>query len=93
MVDPSLMEMYPDQSHTFMGMGVLIAMHGAALTNQFWMRPHRGAVVEIGMAGNYHYANMAANLGHKYIFLSSRDITGITQAAVAAMDHVSSRYA
>lgn len=86
----SLMDLYPDQAMMFRKTGVLVAAHGAALTNQIFMRSHRGAVVEI-WHGNYHYVNQAHMLGHKHIRTSS-DVNDLAAAVTQAMDHVASRY-
>lgn len=86
----SLMDLYPDQAIMFRKTGVLVAAHGAALTNQIFMRPHKGAVVE-NWYGNYHYVNQAHMLGHKHIRTSS-NANDIAAAVTQAMDHVSSRY-
>jgi hypothetical protein len=72
---------------------VLVGIHGAALANMLWMRPHRGTVVELGMGGNFHYENMAVTLGHRHWRLSSGpDMGSLTDAVKQAMDHVSTRY-
>jgi hypothetical protein len=62
------MDFYPDQLQLLFRTGVLAGVHGAGLTNQVWMTPGEGAVVELwhGMADNFHYHNMAQMLGHAY---------------------------
>jgi hypothetical protein len=91
-VELSVQDLAPDQLLLLTRTAVLVAVHGAALTNQIWMRPHRGAVVEFGAGGNYHYRNMAFQLGHKHIKLGSSDPGVIAAAAQQAMSYVSSRY-
>jgi capsular polysaccharide biosynthesis protein len=71
--------------------GVVVGIHGAALTNQIWMRPHRGAVVEFGQGSNLHYHNMAAMLGHRYLEAEGT-AQSLSAALTAAMDYVASRY-
>jgi hypothetical protein len=71
---------------------VLVSVHGAALNNMVWMRPHRGGVVEFGQGGNFHYSNMAAMLGHRHITAGDASPGGVAGAVKAAMDHVSTRY-
>lgn len=84
--------MSPDQAVLLSRTAVLIGTHGAALTNQFWMRPHRGAVVEIFHGGNYHYRNMAYELGHRHFAVHGYN-GDLTLALKQAMDHVATRYA
>jgi capsular polysaccharide biosynthesis protein len=92
-VELSVEELHPDQVVLLTHTAVLVGIHGAALTNMLWMRPHRGAVVELGAGGNFHYVNMAAELGHKHLRLDGGpDVGALTDAVRQAMDHVSSRY-
>lgn len=84
-------DLYPDQIELLSRTAVLVGVHGAALTNQMWMRPHRGAVVEFGAGGNFHYLNMAHSLGHRH-FRVDGSVDAISSAVRQAMDHVSSRY-
>lgn len=91
-VELSVEDLHPDQVVLLTRTAVLVGIHGAALTNQMWMRPHRGAVVEFGAGGNFHYHNMAAELGHKHFRLDAPDVDALTKAVHQAMDHVSSRY-
>ena len=88
----SLEDLDPDQLFVLTRTAVLVGVHGAALTNQLWMRPHRGAVVEFGAGGNFHYRNMANQLGHKHFRLSRGEPGAIGAAVLEAMDHVSSKY-
>lgn len=88
----SLMDLAPDQAYVGMNTAVLVGIHGAALTNQIWMRPHRGAVVEFMFGGNYHYHNMATYLGHHHIGVPGASPAAVAEAVVSAMDHVRSRY-
>lgn len=62
------MDFYPHQLQLLFRTGVLVGVHGAGLTNQVWLPPGHGAVVELwhGMADNFHYHNMAHMLGHAY---------------------------
>lgn len=85
-------DLYPDQLSLLTRTGVLVGIHGEALTNMMWMRPHKGAVVEIEAGGNFHYRNMAHQLGHKHFTLDSCRAAEIAEAVSQAMDHVSSRY-
>lgn len=48
--------------------------------------------MEFGAGGNFHYVNMAAELGHKHFRLAGPDVEALTQAVKQAMDHVSTRY-
>jgi hypothetical protein len=86
----SLMELYPSQVLMFAKTAVLVAAHGAALTNMVYMRPHTGAIVEI-WHGNYHYVNQAHMLGHRHIRASS-DPDSVASAVVTAMEHVASKH-
>lgn len=86
----SLMELYPSQVLMFAKTAVLVAAHGAALTNMVYMRPHKGAVVELWY-GNYHYVNQAHMLGHKHV-RATPDAASVTSAVLEALEHVSSRY-
>jgi hypothetical protein len=88
----SVEDLHPDQLFVLTRTAVLVAVHGAALTNQLWMRPHRGAIVELGAGGNFHYRNMAFQLGHKHFRAVTGDIDSVTSAVMQAMDHVSSKY-
>lgn len=88
----SVEDLYPDQITLLTHTAVLVGVHGAALTNQIWMRPHRGAVVEFGAGGNFHYRNMAYELGHQHFRLGTGSPEGLAAAVKGAMDHVSSRY-
>ena len=54
----STQDLLPDQIVLLTRAAVVVSVHSAALNNMMWMRPHRGAVVEFGGTGNYHYANM-----------------------------------
>ena len=64
----SEMDFYPDQLQLLFRTGVLVGVHGTGLTNQVWLKPGHGAVVELwhGMSDNFHYHNMAQMLGHAY---------------------------
>lgn len=86
----SLKDFYPDQVMMFANTAVLVAAHGAALTNMMFMRPHMGAIVELWYS-NYHYANQANMLGHKH-FQTGSDPIAVASALSQAMDHVASRY-
>ena len=57
-MDLSTQDLLPDQIVLLTRAAVVVSVHSAALNNMMWMRPHRGAVVEFGGTGNYHYANM-----------------------------------
>ena len=70
-VELSLEDLYPEQLLLLTRTAVLVGVHGAALTNQIWMRPHRGAVVESMAGSNYHYVKMAFELGHKHFRVDS----------------------
>jgi capsular polysaccharide biosynthesis protein len=91
-VELSVEDLYPEQVVLLTRTAVLVGIHGAALTNQMWMRPHRGAVVEFGAGGNFHYLNMAAELGHKHFPLDGPNVEALTTAVQQAMDHVSAKY-
>jgi hypothetical protein len=92
-VELSVEDLYPDQVVLLTKTAVLVGVHGAALTNMVWMRPHRGALVEFGAGGNFHYVNMAAELGHRHLRLDGGpDVGALTDVVQQAMDHVSSRY-
>jgi capsular polysaccharide biosynthesis protein len=43
----SELSFYPDAVGVMMRAGVLAGVHGAGLANQVFMRPRRGAVVEV----------------------------------------------
>lgn len=86
----SLMELYPSQVLMFSKTAVLVAAHGAALTNMIFMRPHRGAIVELWY-GNYHYVNQAHMLGHKH-FRTGSQPDFVVSALWEAMKHVASKY-
>lgn len=91
-IELSVEDLHPDQLFVLTRTAVLVAVHGAALANQIWMRPHRGAIVEFGAGGNFHYYNMAFQLGHKHFSVATGDLDLISSAVVQAMDHVSSKY-
>ena len=59
---------------------------------QVWMRPHKGAVVEVWHGGNYHYRNMAHMLGHQHWHVQGYNPSALREAVIAAMDHVAGRY-
>lgn len=88
--DFSLLELYPSQFQLLSKAAVLVAAHGAALTNMIFMRPHMGAVVEV-FHGLYHYVNQAHMLGHKHSKMD-RAPKAIAAAVTSAMDHVSNVY-
>lgn len=85
-------DLHPDQLFVLTRTAVLVGIHGAALNNLLWMRPHRGAVVEFGAGGYFHYRNMAFELGHQHFRVSEGDPDLLASALVQAMDHVSSKY-
>ena len=87
-----MLDIIPDQITIFSHTGIVIGAHGAALTNQLWMRPHRGAVVEIFYGANYHYRNMAFELGHKHFRVQGLNTNTLKKTVVDAMDHVASKY-
>lgn len=84
------MDLYPDQALMWSKTGVLIASHGAALTNQIFMRPNRGAIVE-AWYNNFHYLNQAHMLGHLHI-KTTNNANDMASAVRQAMDHVAARY-
>jgi hypothetical protein len=86
------MDLTPDQAYVGMNTGVLVGIHGSALTNQIWMRPHRGAVVEFMSSGSYHHHNLAAHLGHHYIGVPDTSPAVVAEAVIRAMDYVRRRY-
>mmetsp|Transcript_10615 Transcript_10615/g.22810 ORF Transcript_10615/g.22810 Transcript_10615/m.22810 type:complete len:703 (+) Transcript_10615:83-2191(+) len=83
---------YPDQLQRLTRMSILVAVHGAGLANQIWMKPGAGGVIEIphNSGGNYHYANMASWLGHRYVSVNSGgdqvNIEGTVNALNQMMD-------
>jgi len=83
---------YPEQLHKLTRMSILVAAHGAGLANQIWMSPGQGGVLEIAhnAGGNYHYANMAHWLGHRYTLVdsggSSINVAGAVQALTDMME-------
>jgi hypothetical protein len=91
-IELSVEDLNPDQLFVLTRTAVLVGVHGAALTNLMWMRPHRGAVVEFGAGGNFHYRNMAFELGHKHFRVGTGDADLLSSALQQAMDHVSSKY-
>lgn len=90
-VELSVEALYPEQVLLLTRTAVLVGIHGAALTNQIWMRPHRGAVVEFGAGGNFHYSNMAHMLGHRH-FRADAVASQLADAVRRAMEHVSGKY-
>lgn len=91
-IELSVLDLSPDQVLLLTRTAVLIGTHGAALTNQIWMRPHRGAVVEVFHGGNYHYRNMAFELGHKHFMAHGYNGAELKSLTMQAMDHVAGRY-
>lgn len=91
-LDPSAHDLAPDQLLLLTRAAIIVSVHGAALNNMVWMRPHRGAVVELSAGGNYHYANMAAMLGHRYVAPQDGAPGNVAAGLRAAMDHVATRY-
>eukprot|EP00879_Flechtneria_rotunda_P026632 GHRR01028412.1.p1 GENE.GHRR01028412.1~~GHRR01028412.1.p1 ORF type:complete len:172 (+),score=21.43 GHRR01028412.1:100-615(+) len=89
-VELSLLDLEPTQVTMLTRMAVLVGAHGAALTNQVWMRPNMGAVVEIWHE-NYHYLNMAHMLGHRHISVTS-DAAKVAAGVTEAMHDISARY-
>jgi capsular polysaccharide biosynthesis protein len=103
-VELSQMKFYPDQLQLLFQAGVLVGVHGAALTNQVWLPPAGGGLVELwhGMSDNYHYHNMAHMLLHAYASVQTpqtedggyqRDAnaTAVAQAVAWAMQEVAWR--
>ncbi|GBF97886.1 hypothetical protein Rsub_10241 [Raphidocelis subcapitata] len=82
----SALPFYPDQVFALSRTAVLAGVHGAGLANALLMEPGRGAVVEAwhGMEDNYHYANLAAALGHAYFNVRSREGAAPSAAELAA---------
>lgn len=92
--DLSLLDYGADQAHLFMRTAVLAGIHGAGMANQFWLRPHRGVVVEVlhQSAGQHHYDSLASMLGHKYIGVPKFIAHDITAAVVQAMDYAAATW-
>jgi capsular polysaccharide biosynthesis protein len=86
------MDYAEDQSHMFMRTGVLAGVHGAALTNMIWMRPHYGAVVEVRFGNNEHYSTMAQMLDLKYTGVPQNSPSDVANAITQAMTHVASKW-
>ena len=61
-------EPFLSQLSVLMHASVLCGVHGAGLANIAWLRPGRGALVEVqhNAGGNHHYQQMATWLGHDY---------------------------
>ncbi|GFR47853.1 hypothetical protein Agub_g9636, partial [Astrephomene gubernaculifera] len=72
-VDLSSLPLYPDQLQVLGTASILAGAHGAGLANIMWLPPGRGGVLELqhNSAGNQHYHNMAALLGHQYVAVES----------------------
>lgn len=80
--------------------GVLVGVHGAGLSNQIYMQPRTGAVVELwyNMQGttNTHYHNMAHMLGHAYANVAAEgqlDAAAVAAKVTAAMDQAAAKHA
>lgn len=69
-MDMTVEDLYPDQAFLLFRTGVLVGVHGAALNNMMWMRPLRGAVVEI-RGGNSNHRTTAIRLGHGHFMTAS----------------------
>lgn len=95
----SELSLYPDQLSLLMRAGVLTGVHGAGLSNQIYMQPRSGAVVELwyNMEPNTHYHNMAHMLGHAYSSVQCEEgqlnVTDIAAKVTAAMTAVATRHA
>lgn len=88
----SVEQLYPDQVVLLSRTAVLVGVHGAALTNMLWMRPHKGVVVEVMQGPNYHYVNMAHMLGHTHLHVHSSTPDSLAKVITKAMEIVSSKY-
>ncbi|GLC42072.1 hypothetical protein PLESTM_001282900 [Pleodorina starrii] len=85
---------YPDQLMILARTNVLVAIHGAGVFNEVWLRPSTSAVIEVmhNSIGNYHYHNIAAFLGLPYHDMgSARDPSVIADQLRQVLDETAQR--
>ncbi|PNH09461.1 hypothetical protein TSOC_003899, partial [Tetrabaena socialis] len=75
---------------------VYIAVHGAGVFNEVWLRPATSSVIEVlhNSGGNYHYGNIAAFLGLPYTDMgSAHSPEGIAAKLAEVLDETAVRMA
>jgi len=79
-------EPFLSQLSVLMHASVLCGVHGAGLANIAWLRPGRGALVEVqhNAGGNHHYQQMATWLGHDYRRAPAPPLPAAAAAAAVA---------
>ncbi|GLI62329.1 hypothetical protein VaNZ11_004936 [Volvox africanus] len=85
---------YPDQLMILSRTNVLVAIHGAGVFNEIWLRPSTSSVLEIlhNSMGNYHYHNIAAFLGLPYFDMgSAHDPNVIASKLMQILDDTAQR--
>ncbi|GFR47622.1 hypothetical protein Agub_g9361 [Astrephomene gubernaculifera] len=87
---------YPEQLSTLSRTNVLMAVHGAGVFNEVWLRPATSSVIEVmhNAGGNYHYRNIAAFLGLPYSDMgSAHDPAQLAAKLTEVMDETARRMA
>ncbi|KXZ45728.1 hypothetical protein GPECTOR_51g714 [Gonium pectorale] len=86
---------YPEQLSVLSRTNVLMAIHGAGVFNEVWMRPSVSAVIEVlhNSGGQYHYHNIAAFLGLPYHSMPIADPQALATKLKAVMDETAPKMA
>ncbi|KAG2437326.1 hypothetical protein HXX76_005983 [Chlamydomonas incerta] len=87
---------YPEQLQQLSRTSVLMAVHGAGVFNEIWLRPSTSSVIEVlhNSGGNHHYHNIASFIGLPYHDMgSAHDPNTLAAKLTEVMDSTAVRMA
>lgn len=85
---------YPEQLQTLARTNILMAVHGAGVFNELWMRYPASSTIEIlhNSNANWHYQNLASLVGLPYHHIdSAMDVNAIGAKLTEVMDETAQR--